>query len=166
MAGILGIIAVVLLVYLGWLYREYLMSTVLPGSMTDQGRVTLPATSTPMVPDQPEVPVVTMSGAYINYADNILSSVQPETRVVLFFTRSDCSSCFEFEESVLSLEQTIPPELLIVRVEWSRNVSLRQQYDVSVPHTFVEVAPTGAVRQRWTGSQSLPALLSQLTRVE
>jgi thiol-disulfide isomerase/thioredoxin len=70
--------------------------------------------------------------------------------VVLFFNASWCPTC---QQTVQSLdEQGVPPGLTVVSIDYDSADALRQQYQVTVQHTFVQVDETGESMAKFTGS--------------
>jgi thiol-disulfide isomerase/thioredoxin len=70
--------------------------------------------------------------------------------VVLFFNASWCPTC---QQTVASLdEQGVPPGLTVVSVDFDSADALRQQYQVTVQHTFVQVDEAGEPMATFTGS--------------
>jgi thiol-disulfide isomerase/thioredoxin len=70
--------------------------------------------------------------------------------VVLFFNASWCPTC---QQTVRALdEQGAPPGLTVVSVDYDSADALRQQYQVTVQHTFVQVDEAGQPMAKFTGS--------------
>jgi thiol-disulfide isomerase/thioredoxin len=118
---------------------------------------TAPASPTP-VPTEPtptaeatadEKPT---AGAWIDQAayEADPASFHAAGEVVLFFNASWCPTC---QQTVQALdEQGVPPGLTVVSVDYDSATALRQQYQVTVQHTFVQVDEAGEPVAKFTGS--------------
>lgn len=74
-----------------------------------------------------------------------------DSTVVLFFHADWCHSCQETDASLAA--DGVPAGLTIVVVGYDERTDLRQEYGVTVQHTFVKVDPESAERQDiWTGT--------------
>lgn len=108
-------------------------------------------TGSGMPEDQPsQTPAA--AGSYIDYA-TFQGSPQAYTAagdVVLFFNASWCPTCRAAQESFTS--NAVPAGLTLVSVDYDDNTALRQQYGVTVQHTFVQIDPAGQQVAKWTGS--------------
>jgi thiol-disulfide isomerase/thioredoxin len=72
--------------------------------------------------------------------------------VVLFFSAPWCPTC---QASVNSLNADgVPKGLAVVQVDFDTATDLRQEYGVTVQHTYVQVDESGQELAKWTGSIS------------
>jgi thiol-disulfide isomerase/thioredoxin len=79
--------------------------------------------------------------------------------VVLFFNASWCPTC---KATVQSLDADgVPPGLTVVSVDYDAATDLKQQYGVTVQHTFVQVDEQGNPLAKFTGAPSGEAIASQ-----
>lgn len=70
--------------------------------------------------------------------------------VVLFFNASWCPTC---QETVSNLDaEGVPPGLTVVSVDYDGASELKQEYGVTVQHTFVQVDQSGAEQAKFTGA--------------
>ena len=76
--------------------------------------------------------------------------------VVLFFHASWCPTCRAAEASIN--ETGVPDGLTILKLDYDRELELRQKYGVTVQHTFVQVDENGDLIKKWTGSPSATAI--------
>jgi thiol-disulfide isomerase/thioredoxin len=98
---------------------------------------------------------------YVSYSDYSKNKAQyDDADVVLFFNASWCSTCAEAEQQ-LSSEQ-FPDGLVVVSVDYDANEDLRQQYGVTVQHTFVQVNPDGSEVTKFSGATSVGEVSEQL----
>jgi thioredoxin 1 len=79
--------------------------------------------------------------------------------VVLFFNASWCPTC---KATVDSLEaEGTPAGLTVVGVDFDAATDLRQQYGVTVQHTFVQVDEQGNELAKFTGAPTGEAIAAQ-----
>lgn len=93
-------------------------------------------------------------GAWIDQAayDADPAKYHADGDVVLFFNASWCPTC---QATVKSLDADgTPAGLTVVSVDFDDANDLRQQYGVTVQHTFVQVDESGAELAKFTGSAS------------
>jgi thiol-disulfide isomerase/thioredoxin len=110
-----------------------------------------PATSAS--PEAGEAPAAT-TGSWVDLADYEAdrAGFHDAGDVVLFFNADWCPTC---QATVASLEsEGTPPGLTVVSVDFDDSDALRQQYGVTVQHTFVQVDVEGAELATFTGSAS------------
>ena len=101
-----------------------------------------------------------VAGAYLSQEEyQAQRAARAGTRVVLFFHAPWCSDCRATEKSLTSAG--VPAGLTVVKVDYDSAQALRQQYGVTVQHTFVQVAPDGAPMAKFTGSISGADILVQ-----
>ena len=100
-------------------------------------------------------------GAYINYADYVND---PEsyagTDVVLFFHASWCSTCHAAEQSIESTG--VSDGLTIVKVDYDSSQDLKQQYGVTLQHTFIQVDGDGQQKAKFVGQITVDDIVAQL----
>ncbi|MCH9720121.1 MAG: thioredoxin family protein [Actinomycetia bacterium] len=98
---------------------------------------------------------------YVSYSDYSKNKAQyDDADVVLFFNASWCSTCAEADQQ-LSSEQ-FPDGLVVVSVDYDANEDLRQQYGVTVQHTYVQVNPDGSEVTKFSGATSVGEISEQL----
>jgi thioredoxin-like negative regulator of GroEL len=95
----------------------------------------------------------TSAGAYITLADFQASQeTYSESKVVLFFTATWCSTCKEARSNLESDLSAIPSDLTIVLVDFDSETDLKRQYGITVQHTFVQIDTDGSELAKWSGS--------------
>ena len=120
-----------------------------------------PDTSATTTAVDPTEAAVAEAGAWV---DRAAYEADPATfhesgDVVLFFNASWCPTC---QATVKSLDADgVPAGLTVVSVDYDNANDLRQQYGVTVQHTFVQVDATGNELAKFTGSASGEAIASQ-----
>lgn len=99
-------------------------------------------------------------GQYLELAEYQSDTAVAEgTDVVLFFHATWCPDCQEAEKSLTS--EGVPDGLTVVKVDFDSETDLRQQYGVTVQHTFVQVDGKKEIK-KWTGSASGAEIAGQL----
>jgi thioredoxin-like negative regulator of GroEL len=95
----------------------------------------------------------TSAGAYITLADFQASQeTYSESKVVLFFTATWCSTCKKARSNLESDLSAIPSDLTIVLVDFDSETDLKRQYGITVQHTFVQIDTDGSELAKWSGS--------------
>lgn len=79
---------------------------------------------------------------------------------MLFFYASWCPDCQETETSLNT--DGAPEGLTVVQVDFDSQTDLRQEYGVTVQHTFVHVDDQGAEVSKWTGSETGADIAAEL----
>jgi thioredoxin 1 len=122
----------------------------LPSAESDDS-IASAETADPADPVDAEAP--SGPGSYIALADyEADQSAYADTDVVLFFNAEWCSTCKIARDNIQSDLAAIPSGLTIVVVDFDTANDLRQQYGVTVQHTFVQVDADGNELAKWSGS--------------
>ena len=164
-SGLLGIGAVLVILLVAWVFTDGGPNMTTLPVISDQGRPSIP--QPPGVTTDPELldetlPTEEESGSFGQYDERYIASLPAESRVILFFTATSCNACQRAETSFLTNQAAIPPDVHIFLVDHTTSPVLRREYDVSVPHTFVEITTQGTFVQRWRASRDLQAILARL----
>lgn len=103
---------------------------------------------------------ITNPGLYIDYSDEALASTQG--RRILFFYASWCPQCRALEKSIQGTG--VPSGMAIFKVNYDTQTALRQQYDITLQTTIVEIDASGALLKKHVAydDPSLPAVLKAL----
>jgi thioredoxin 1 len=92
-------------------------------------------------------------GSYISLAEYEADKAAYDAGdVVLFFNASWCSTCKIARDNLTADPAAIPEGLTIVTVDFDEATDLKQQYGVTLQHTFVQIGPDGAELAKWSGS--------------
>lgn len=83
--------------------------------------------------------------------------------VVYFFAASWCPACKGTFKDISMNVSMIPKELTIVLVNYDKAADLKKKYGVTYQHTFVWVDENLNSKKTWSGSESLKAIVSNLT---
>ncbi len=101
-----------------------------------------------------------LAGAYLSAQEyEAQKASRAGTRVVLFFHAPWCSSCRATERALA--QSGVPAGLTLVKVDYDTAQSLRQQYGVTVQHTYVQVAPDGSALTKFAGAISGADILAE-----
>lgn len=118
-------------------------------SMSDPTQTVATASAAPVV------------GSYEAYAEEKLSKANAGD-VVLFFRASWCPTCRAVDADIKKNLTAIPAGLVILDVNYDTATDLKKKYGVTYQHTFVQVDAQGNQIAKWSGSQTLAALASQV----
>ncbi len=98
-------------------------------------------------------PAAEARDGYVTYADYTADkeafSAGP---VVLFFHADWCPKCRETDSNLTADPASLPDGLTVVKLDFDAETGLRQQYGVTVQHTFVQVDAAGEKLGAWTGT--------------
>ncbi len=75
-----------------------------------------------------------------------------ESEIVLFFTADWCIKCKSLLDNIKTNKDSIPTNLLIVIVNFDKEITLIDKYDVKKPDTFVQINLLGEKINTWSGS--------------
>jgi thiol-disulfide isomerase/thioredoxin len=105
--------------------------------------------------------VVGAGGIYEPYAPEKLVLAE-QGKVVLFFRASWCPTCRGVDADIRANLGKIPEGVAILDINYDTATELKQKYGITYQHTFVQVDAKGYQITKWTGSQTLAALLAQV----
>lgn len=106
-------------------------------------------------------PGKTVPGSYITYADYLGNPESYQgTDVVLFFHAAWCSTCHAAEESIESTG--VSDSLTIVKVDYDSSQDLKQQYGVTLQHTFIQIDDDGKQKAKFVGQSTVDDIVAQL----
>lgn len=102
------------------------------------------------------------AGSYEAYAPEKVMLSSPTHDVVLFFRASWCPTCRALDSDIKANLSKIPSSLTILDVNYDNSTALKQKYGVTYQHTFVQVDKDGNLVKKWSGSQTLSALIAEV----
>jgi thiol-disulfide isomerase/thioredoxin len=116
---------------------------------------------TAMEKDGEEDAAMAKEGAWIDQAayEADAATFHESGDVVLFFNASWCPTCKATVESLDA--EGAPAGLTVVSVDYDAATDLRQQYGVTVQHTFVQVDEQGNEVAKFTGAPTGEAIAAQ-----
>lgn len=107
-----------------------------------------------------EAEVSATPGKYLAYEDVNLASLEGD--IVLDFYASWCPSCRKLEKDVKESLNDIPSDLTLIKVNYDKETSLKNKYGVTKQHTFVQVDNQGNLIKKWSGGNTLEAVVSNI----
>lgn len=100
-------------------------------------------------------------GSYEAYSPEKLS-LASDGKVLLFFHATWCPVCRSIEAEINSNSEAIPAGVHILKVDYDKEITLRQKYGVTVQHTFVQVDSSSNLVQKFNDAAKLSAVLSRI----
>ena len=102
-------------------------------------------------------------GNYVSY-QNYEQEVEKykDSRVVMFFNASWCSTCKIARDNFESSLDQIPSDLTIVVVDFDNSDDLRKKYGITVQHTLVQIDANGESLKKWSGSTTIDQIVKAL----
>lgn len=114
----------------------------------------------PSMKDKPDTEEAQSPGSYITYDEfDADRASYADGDVVLFFHASWCPKCQETDANLNA--SGIPEGLTVVKVDYDSANDLRQQYGVTLQHTFVQVDAGGEQLAKWNGSVDAEDIVGQ-----
>ena len=89
-------------------------------------------------------------GQYIDYTPAAFASASDEKRV-LFFHATWCPTCKAANEAFTSRLDEIPSGVVILKTDYDSQTALKNKYDITYQHTFVQVDADGNELAKWNG---------------
>lgn len=108
--------------------------------------------------NQPSEQIPTANNRYIEYSPEALADNVDKKRV-LFFHAAWCPTCKAAEQDFLRNADQIPEDVVVLKTDYDRERALKQQYEVTYQHTFVQLDTNGNEVTKWNGGST--ALLEQ-----
>lgn len=102
-------------------------------------------------------------GSYITYeVFDAEKASYADSKVVLFFNASWCSTCKKARDNFESSLSEIPEDVTIVVVDFDDSTELKQKYGVTLQHTFIQVDSAGEQLAKWSGSTTIAGILENI----
>jgi thiol-disulfide isomerase/thioredoxin len=105
---------------------------------------------------------VEVESGFIPYDESKLRNAE-NGRVILFFHAPWCPSCRGLENDIISNQNSIPKDLLIMRVDYDSSTELKNKYKVVQQHTLVQVDKDGNAIRTNKGLYQLDTLESVIS---
>lgn len=102
------------------------------------------------------------AGHYEDYTPQEVMEHAKEGKVVLFFKASWCPTCRTLDTDIMSRLKDIPKNIAILKVDYDNSTELKKKYGITYQHTFVQVDKDGNQIKKWSGSQTLAKVLSEI----
>lgn len=97
-------------------------------------------------------------GAYTDYSESMLGKYE---HTVLFFHAAWCPSC-RTTDSNLTADDVANSGIGILKVDYDTATALKVKYGITMQHTFVEVDANGEMIKKWSGSNNLEDIMSEI----
>lgn len=103
--------------------------------------------------------VVTSSGKYVMYSNEVLEANKDKRRV-LFFYANWCPTCRPADSDFMKKVNMIPEDIVVIRVNYNDSdtdeaeKSLASKYGITYQHTFVQIDSDGNEVTKWNGGQT------------
>lgn len=94
--------------------------------------------------------VLAQVGSYVDYSETAYADNKDKKRV-LFFHASWCPTCRAANSDFLSSANSIPAGVVIFKTDYDTQNELKEKYDITYQHTFVQVDAEGNAVKKWNG---------------
>lgn len=107
--------------------------------------------------------ITAASNGYITTydGDDVETALEAGQDVVLFFYTSSCTTC-QTTDTALKAENDFPDNLVIFKVNYETATSLKNEYTITAPHTFVRIDANMSAKATRTGSMDLDDIVDQM----
>ena len=100
------------------------------------------------------------AGVYAPYTDSALSGASG--KVVLAFHANWCPSCVSADKNLKENGSDIPADVTILEVNYDDAQDLREKYNVTSQHTYVQVDSAGELLKKWKGGSTVSEIVGQI----
>lgn len=101
-------------------------------------------------------------GSYQDYSPEKVTAASADQDIVLFFRANWCPSCVGLDRDIMANLNKLPANLVILKVNYDDASELKQKYEVTYQHTFVQVDKNGQLIKKWSGSPTLARLIAEV----
>ena len=88
-----------------------------------------------------------------------------DRRLVYFFHADWCPTCRALENSILSNIGSVPSDITFIKTDFDDSRSLREEFEVRVQHTLVQVRDDRSIVGKWTGQPNVQSVLAALQQI-
>lgn len=131
-----------------------------PVSMQEQA-VSAPEPAT--APAAEPAPAQAATAGYVDYV-SLENAPADRPHRVLFFKADWCYTCTGLHKDIEANSTSVPADVQIIRVNYDKETSLKQKYDVRQQHTMVQIDQDGNVVKKWVLSPTLKDVAAQIER--
>lgn len=103
----------------------------------------------------------TSTGIYVDYDQSLLAQAD-SGQVVLFFNAAWCPTCKFLDKNLNSQLMNLPSGLAILKLNYDRELELKEKYNIVIQHTLVQVDAQGNEISKWTGGNDLASIIEHL----
>lgn len=100
-----------------------------------------------------ELNVFELAPNYYEYSDNAVKIAQQNENIVLYFWAPWCSTCSSLDLDLLDKKIQLPDNVTMLRINYDSAKELKEKYNVSVQHTFVQIDKNGNPLSSWVGGE-------------
>lgn len=100
------------------------------------------------------------AGTYIAYSPEAYESGKDKKRV-LFFHAAWCPFCKEADADFNAHLNDLPPDVVLLKIDYDRENDLKKKYGITYQHTFVQVDMEGNALTKWSGG-GVQELIAQI----
>ncbi|MBU2235862.1 thioredoxin family protein, partial [Patescibacteria group bacterium] len=97
-----------------------------------------------------EVMEIATPGKYIDYSTSTYAAESGKKRVI-FFHAGWCPTCKVAEDAFKDRADEIPENVVILKTDYDTEKDLKEKYDITYQHTFVQVDNNGNEIVKWNG---------------
>lgn len=124
------------------------LSACIPQTSQTQSNTTTSTNNKELTSQNP----ASQSQNYVEYTPTIVRELTNQNKkVVLFFHATWCPTCKAANEDILSRLSEIPENIVIVKTDYDTYPELKEQYNITYQHTFVQVDSDGNQIIIWNG---------------
>lgn len=74
-------------------------------------------------------------------------------KVVLYFWAPWCSTCSSLDDEIQKNDQQVPSGVIVLRVNYDDSEELKNKYQVTTQHTFVQIDDNSNEITKWVGGE-------------
>lgn len=89
--------------------------------------------------------IATDSPAYQNYSEEAYEALKGQKPLVLYFHAQWCSLCRAQDKNITANLMTFPEKTEILKVDYDKEETLKQEYGITIQTSFVILDSTGKV---------------------
>ncbi len=97
--------------------------------------------------------------------ENAAQAAAARKRVVYYFAASWCPTCRETYRDLKANFKNVPPDFMIVVVDFDKSAALKAKYGVTSQHTYVSIGPKGELLKIWSGSMKLADIIKNAAKM-
>lgn len=123
---------------------------VLEQTESTQGMTQAPTEDNAMVVGEGQEPQEATSTTYVPYSQTAYDAASDKKRV-LFFHASWCPTCKVANEDFEQNTTQIPSDVVVFKTDYDTEKALKEKYEITYQHTFVQVDGQGNQVTKWNG---------------
>lgn len=106
-----------------------------------------------------------LASNYTDFSDENVKKAQENGRTLLFFHANWCPTCRSAEKDIINNSSTLPTDLTIIKVNYDKETALKERYNITYQHTFVQIDENGNELAKWGGG-GVKTILQNLKETE